>query len=145
MRLLATIFCPPHPSLQPLLVLAMLAVLRTGRLIGLELSNCCAGPLFAALMRFSQQLLELRISGNGAAVQWHGWGAAALLPKLRQLRLDYYEDGRQWDYCRCSCLPSNMPTLLAHACHLSSLELAVVYSEAVVAVCQALPALRLLR
>lgn len=41
--------------------------------------------------------------------------------------------------------PSSMTIALAHACHLTSLELVVVSSEVVAGICQALPALRLLR
>jgi hypothetical protein len=41
----------------------------------------------AALSRF-KRLRTLVISGNGADIDWQGWGAAAVTSKLRQLTLN---------------------------------------------------------
>ena len=78
--------CPAQPHLIP----AVLAVLPP-HVCQLELATWCEGPLLAALERFKRLptlMLMMLISGNGARIDWGGLGAAAVVPKLRRLRLD---------------------------------------------------------
>ena len=139
--------CPPCHALQPLLVLGVLLALPRGVRI-LELDAPCAGPLLEALKRFSR-LHELRIGGNGAGITWSCPGAAGLLSKLVQLRMDFRgkpiwkdeyvyppkEDG----------IPTHTGGALAAATRLRSLALCVSWSDGVPALCSALPALEELR
>ena len=116
----------------------------------LELDTSCCGPVLAAAMRF-KHLRELRIPGNAVGMSWHGHGAAAVLSKLKHLRLDYKGLAHYLDmnYQPASFLLDSMATELAAASGLSSLELAmplvwspVVWSPVMARACKALSALR---
>ena len=135
--------------MQPELLLAVLAVLPP-RIASIKLATNCTGPVLAALSRF-KLLRTLHLGGNAAFVNWQGRGAAAQVPKLRQLRLDCREPQREgsapsaqypdpnWPPSR---LDSHMPSTLAAATALSSLELVLDWTQDVAALCRGLPALR---
>ena len=133
----------------------MLAVLPP-HVAHLELATSCEGPLLAALARF-KRLRTLDISGNGAGINWSGRGAAAVVPKLRRLRLDCrnlrgmerqieehgtYPAPFLHDHESALLVP---PRWLAPATGLTSLDLVVQWGDTVPALCPALPALRCLR
>ena len=133
-------------------MLSVLAVLPRG-VRSLELDTPCVGPVLAVLQRFSS-LQELRISGNGAGIAWGCRSAAAVLPKLVQLRLDYRQPF-EWEglhasmyspqNAEVSALPLGMIGVLAPATCLETLALRLRWSDGVPALCSALPALRELR
>ena len=63
---------------------------------GLELRTRRGGPLLTAPTRLSR-LRELHVAGGGGGmVGWRAPGAAALLPKLRTLRLEAWDEV-EWD------------------------------------------------
>lgn len=112
----------------------------------LEISTRCSGPLPTALARFSQ-LLQLHITGDGSSVDWQARGAAAVLPKLRTLRLEAWGEP-QWD------MPDDMPPsvymeALPAGCHgalvaataLRCLEVVACWSGETAQLVQALPSL----
>ena len=81
---------------QPMLVHAVLAALPTS-VRHLVLQVDCRSPLLNLLRRFPQLdsvAIGYRQEGNGADVQWAGRGAAAVLPKLTALRLNYRDEPR---------------------------------------------------
>ena len=144
---------------QPELVPAVLAILPE-RISKIELATDATDPVLTVLSRF-KRLCTLNISGNGAFLDWQARGAAAVVPKLKMLRLDCrdleqlykYADGLQSPKehiipdsdnppCR---LDSIIPNALAAATALSSLELVLDWTEDVAALCRGLPALRNLR
>ena len=112
----------------------------------LELNTACAGPVLEALKRF-RQLQEFRI-GNGADIDWGCPGAAGLMSKLVQLRLDCRQRP-EWDGernvvggCDIHTLPSGIANALAAgASRLRGLALSIQWSPSVPVLCTALPAL----
>lgn len=149
--------------MQPELIHALLAVLPEG-LRNIELATHCVGPVLASLARF-KRCRSLSISGNGAFMSWQGRGAAAVVPKLKHLRLDcrepnlYSEPDRktvEQEYDadepepddgdeHYSYLDGCIPGALAAATALTSLELVADWSDGVAALGQGLPALRSFR
>ena len=75
------------PCLQPMLVLSVVLLLPAG-IRELQLACPCAGPLLAAVLRFTR-LEALHITGNGGEVLRQDAAAPAVLPALRSLCLDY--------------------------------------------------------
>ena len=117
----------------------------------LELNSNCAGPVLEALKRFGDGLQELRITGNGAELDWGCRGAGGLLSKLVQLRLDFRQRP-EWDgfngveVAEVLTLRRGIAdTLVAGASRMHSLALSVVWDANVPVLCRALPALVQLR
>ena len=143
-----TLLSSPAP-VQPLLVPNVLLALPPSVRI-LELNSNCAGPVLEALKRFGDGLLELRITGNGAELDWGCRGAGGLLSKLVQLRLDFRQPpewvGHGVDDGSVGTLPRSVAgRLAAGAAGLLSLALSVEWDANVPALCTALPALVELR
>lgn len=119
----------------------LLALPRTVRRLELQLD--CAGPILAALHGMSQ-LSQLHITGNAAAVVFGGRGAAAVLPALASLRLDYREPRHVTIpplfllYEEAQCLPAAAKQLAA-AAGLTSLQLFTCWSEHTAALCRLSP------
>jgi hypothetical protein len=111
----------------------------------LELNTPCAGPALEALL--CVRLQELRITGSGAGIAWGGRGAAHVLPKLVQLRLDRAKRSRDDGHgdIFVEALPDGIASPLAAATNLHSLEIHAIWSGGVPALCKALPALMNLR
>lgn len=139
----------PDRTLQGSVILGALALLPTS-LRELRLHVPCSGPLLTALTRFSQ-LQTLHIPGDGGLVNWRAPGAAAVLPKLRSLRLESWDEAAISDEGTVADIPpSTLPAGIAcalwcHATALSSLELHACWSDDLPALVRALPALRQLR
>ena len=90
------LYAPPA-SLPPAACAACPGAQRAAGLAprrALEPNTACAGPVLEALKRF-RQLQEFRI-GNGADIDWGCPGAAGLMSKLVQLRLDFRQRP-EWD------------------------------------------------
>lgn len=117
----------------------------------LELDIPCAGPLSVALTRFRQlQQLSLRTGG----LAWRGLGGSFVMRRLVQLALDYRQQpvwegdcAETTDFQHAEVLPleSSLAADLSGATRLSSLELRIKGAQHLLAVCNALPALRELR
>ena len=129
-------------------MVGVLAVLPRGVRI-LELATHCAGPVLEVLQRF-RQLQRLRITDSGAGITWGCRGAARVLPKLVQLRLDgrqrpqWCDDGSV-HRAEVDTVPSDALIALAAATRLHSLALCLRWDDGVPALCFALPALLELR
>lgn len=138
--------------LQPMLVHAVLAALPTS-VRHLVLQVDCRGPLLNLLRRFPQLdsvAIGYRQEGNGADVQWAGRGAAAVLPKLTALRLNYRDEPRlgntfEVEHAEVAGVPTHLPHILAAATRLTSLELMCKWDADGAQVCAILPALQDLR
>ncbi|KAI7838740.1 hypothetical protein COHA_007536 [Chlorella ohadii] len=134
---------------QPMLVPALLSVLP-GSLRQLTLDVPCCDPLFLLLRRFPQ--LETISIGeryaNGAELGWDGRAAAAILPKLTSLRLEFRGaaelDEDVFNDAPIKQVPAAWPPAMAAATRLSSLELRASWSLEVSQLCAALPALETL-
>ncbi|KAI7838741.1 hypothetical protein COHA_007537 [Chlorella ohadii] len=132
---------------EPTLAHALLAVLpATLRQLKLEIQ--CFNPLFLLLRRFPR-LESFSIGGswnaNGAELQWDSRAAAAVLPKLTSLRLEFRGEVEQEgnfviNDAPISAMPATWPPALAAATRLSSLELRAAWSTEVSQLCVALPA-----
>ncbi len=133
-----------------MLVPALLSVLP-GSLRQLTLDVPCCDPLFLLLRRFPQ--LETISIGeryaNGAELGWDGRAAAAILPKLTSLRLEFRGaaelDEDVFNDAPIKQVPAAWPPAMAAATRLSSLELRASWSLEVSQLCAALPALETLR
>jgi hypothetical protein len=127
------------------LVLGVLLALPPG-IRELELACPCAGTLLLALQRF-RRLEALWLIGNAADVLWDDAGpAAAGLPTLRALRLDYRQPPSYWNECTAVLqLPTGAAAALGAATRLTCLELRAEWSQAASDLCSGLPALRELR
>lgn len=134
----------PVTLLQPTTVMAVLSVLPPSvRWLELAVSPC-AGPLLPALARYSQ-LEQLDITGNGAAIRWDAERASVLAP-LRQLHMDFRRvPGLKMDVHSVGWLPTSAAQALSAATALHTLEVRVMWSYDVAALCRALPALRQLK
>lgn len=132
------------------MVLGLLSVLPLS-IVDLELDIPCGEPLPAALTRFRRlQQLSLRTGG----LNWQGPGGSFVMHRLVQLALDYrqqpvWEGGcaETTDFQHAEVLPleSSLAADLSGATRLSSLELRIKGAQHLLAVCNALPALRELR
>lgn len=111
----------------------------------LELAVPCAGPLLPALVRFSH-LQCLAIAGNGADILWTVGPSTALAP-LQHLCLDYRHPPWENRESQVGLLPFKSRGLmaLAAAAALHTLELRLIWSADVAALCHMLPALHHLR
>lgn len=115
-------------------------------IVDLELDIPCTGPLPAALTRF-RQLRQLSLSTGGLA--WQGRGGVLLQCRLVRLALDYrlppVWNGDSFEDAEVRSLESSLAADLSAATRLSSLELRITGAQHLLAVCNALPALRELK
>lgn len=119
-------------------------------LTALELNSFCTVAVPAALARFTR-LQRLALTGNSRDVAWADPAAAALMPLLRDVRLDYCSRAQVpacWggNFVILPTLPDSDASALAAASRLESLHLTVHrWSDNVLELCEVLPALRQLR
>ncbi|KAL4447644.1 hypothetical protein ABPG75_004863 [Micractinium tetrahymenae] len=138
-------------SQQPGLAAGVAALLPPG-LTTLCLAHSCSGPLPELIGQRCRQLQSFSIIGNAAAADWAARGAAPLIPLLRELCLDHSSpqfepvDGGTIKRSFAPDGPSaRAARALQAATQLSSLDLAVAYSDTAGELIASLPAVRALR